>query len=422
MQLRQQISLPTTTITPIKTTPPRRISQQLISPLAFDESANLSPAKSQPSTHFTSAHTVVTQSSTGFNPQNSIGFNPQNSIGFNPLASAEFNPELVRGAADATRRNYPNDSDSSSGSSSDSGSESDSESSDSEDDTVVPLNNSQSNSTGTNLNQSSQQSEDGPLAFDNSGVFLEGTDFLGGLNVIKSLSNSSVQSMAPSTANSTLETDRMQPFTVTSNPVTMTTTTTTSPAVVSPPIVNTPAAHPRLKRKSPSLQKTARKAPKLTIKEAGHTLQTQPLSKRTISITSSEYHSEEGEVSSESEERPVFSSQPAATNPVTHSQSKQSYVETQRLSSFRKEDTDSLIVRFALAELKRVPDQHKPKAKVEPFLQSTENRSRSRHPESEPSSDRHDNPRSGMGRERSEGRDRDGYGSVSSSRHRDEYR
>ncbi len=406
------MSLPTTTITPIKTTPPRRISQQLISPLALDESANLSPAKNEPSSHLTSsAQPIVgTQSSVGFNPQNSVGFNPQNSIGFSPLVNAA-NSEVVKEVTDATV-NY--DSDSSSGSSSDSGSESDSESSDSEDDTLVLLNSSQqSNSTRSNLNQS-QLSEDYPLPFDNSGVFLEGTDFLGGLNVMPSLSSNPVQSIASNTTNSTLTSEPLQPFTITSNSVA---NTTSSSSIVSPAVLSSSiTTHAQLKRKNPSTQTTARKAPKLTVKEAANTIQTQ--SSRPISITSSECHSEEGEVSSESEEQPVFSSQPAATNRIT--QSKQSYIDTQRSTSFRKEDTESLIVRYALAELKRVPDQHKPKAKVEPFRQSTESRTRSRNLESEQSSERHDTPRS-LGRERSEGRDRDGYGSVS-SRHRDEYK
>ncbi len=431
------MSIPTTTITPIKTTPPRRISQQIISPLALDESANLSPAKSKTFTHFPQTSTGFNpQMSTGFNPQMSTGFNPQTSTGFNPQGSTGFNPqgntgfkpeqsEFARGGLEATDVAMDfnvSDSDSSSGSSSDSGSESDSESSDSEEESVVQPHRivTQSNRTRTNLNLS-QGSEDGLLPFNNSGGFLEGTDFLSGLSSIEALSNS--QSITSHTGYQAVGSESMQPSTVTSNPITVDPmSAVASPAPVPTPGVDMPAVTTHHKRKHSSSQRTARKAPKLTIKEAAtafHTQDTRPLAKRTISITSSEYHSEEGEVSSETEDHSVFSTASTSTNQIT--QPGQSCVGTHGVPSSNKEHTESFVVRYALAELKRVPDQHKPKAKVEPFRQTTESRTRSRPPESEQMSDRHDDPR-GVGRERSEGRSRDGYGSVSGSRHRDEYR
>ncbi len=389
------------------------------------------------------------QTSTGFNPQTSTGFNPQTSIGFIPQMSTELNPQTTTGfnlqgnagfkpinseqsrggleATDVAMDFNVSDSDSSSGSSSDSGSESDSESSDSEEESVVQPNKviTQSNHR-TNLNLS-RGCEDGLMPFNSSGGFLEGTDFLTGLSNIEAPSNSTGQSITSHTSYQAVGSESLQPSAVTSIPITVDiTSTVVSPTPVPAPGIDMPAVTTQLKRKNSSSQRTARKAPKLTIKEAATAFQTQdtrPLAKRTISITSSEYHSEEGEVSSETEDQSVFSMQSTvstSTNQITRPG--QSCVGTQGVPSSNKEHTESFVVRYALAELKRVPDQHKPKAKVEPFRQTTDSRTRSRPPESEPmSSDRHDDPR-GLGRERSEGRSRDGYTSVSGSRHRDEYR
>ena len=398
-----QFSLPTTTITPIKQTPPHKLADFVISPLAHDESANLSPAKKIKSVVSISKH--ISQPAVS---QSSIGFNP----------AYEARPEQVSIAHPAMVDCDVSDSDSS-GSSSDSGSESDSESSDSEDqafDVTKPKLGQSNAMSSTNLNLS-QSSEEG-LPFDSSGGFMEGTDFFTGLSNVQAPPSCT---SLPITSHTLFESDSTAPFTVMSNPVGLNSSSTVQSSV---PTLSVGEPLPHGKRRNLSSPRTARKRPKLTIKEAASTVQNlreEEPHKRTISITSSEYHSEEGEVTSEPEDQPVFLTQPvtAAANQIAQ----QSYVGTQSSQpttsqqSTVNERMETLVVRLPLADLKRVPDQNKPKATVEPYNIRQTSDSRVRRPLE---SDQVSNPRA-HSRERSEGRGREGYGSVSGGRHRDEY-
>ena len=383
------------------------------------------------------------------------------------------NPSTITGLPPAGENDTGGYSDSSSDSSSDSGSGSDSESSDSDEDqrsdveamefklSNTPVNQSDQVIANTNLNLS-QSSEDG-MPFDSTGGFMEDTDFFVGLQGIPQTMGQSSTSSADQTVLSqsnyrSFDSDSTtQPFTVTSQPSFITSVTVQQP--ISSPVVNQQfenkpteqTGNPPLavkgnrkrKKSQASRLKTPRKAPKLTMKEAAtlHHHQAQDsyptiVSERAISNRSNSY-SEEGEVSSETEDQSVFVSQSVA-NP-TNQKPPQSYVgipqtPTQTYPSTAgggESFSEQLLVRVPLTDLQRVPDQHKPKATVEPYniRQTAESKGTGRRNTTDqdpPPSDRgsHNDPRAdrGMSHDRTRVRSRDGYGSVSGgSRHREEY-
>lgn len=370
-------------------------------------------------------------------------------------------------------------SDSSSDSSSDSGSESDSESSDSDEDqrsdvedmeyksSNTPVNQADQVLTNTNLNLS-QSSEDG-MPFDSTGGFMEDTDFFVRLTNVPGIPQTLGQSntssadqpvFSQSTYRPFNSDSTMQPFTVTSQSISITTATIQQPIsspvvsqqfeskateLISDPTGNPPLAvkgNRKRKKSQVSRQRTPRKAPKLSMKEAASLHQHQAqnsytnkqaiVSERTISIRSNSY-SEEGEVSSETEDQSVFMSQ-SVTNQTSQKPS-QSYVgipQTSTPSRIGVGESEQLMVRVPLTDLQRVPDQHKPKATVEPYniRQTSESKRTGRRSTTDqdlPPSDRgsHDDPRAarGISHDHTRVRSRDGYGSVSGgNRHREEYR
>lgn len=410
----------TNNITPINGTPPRPLSGYLISPPTLDEAANLSSAERGPSLLYSTKSlkdVLISQNSTGFDPV---------LPGVDRMAQSE--PILD---------NYSGDSsDSSSNSSSESSS--DSESSDSCDDRGSDIEDVELKLVNTSTNQPNQsvvyanpnlsQSLEDVMSFGVSGSFMEGADLFSGLTNTPGAPQTTVSTCSQPEIGQSFT----QPLAITSqsshtisthdyrqfpSPVSNQPYQNEGPQSIisNPPIV----VKAGKKRKKPSRERTPRKAPKINLKETANFQQYDTLSDKHSTSTvvrsnTGEDHFEEGEVTSETEYPSIFmTSSNTAKEAVP-----QSYVgipQTPNSSKIGDGDFNSaqLMVRVPLTDLKRIPDQHKPKATVEPYniRQTSETKSTGRRNTTESPSDR------------SRGRSRDDYVSTSGgNRHREEYR
>ena len=365
-QLHRHTQLPGAAITPLKKTPPRDGLMSLssfLSPLA-DESANLSPAKptvrvssSSLQTHLDNS-TLISQVSTGFVPALSSGTTTAASI-----------PAAVM----------------SDSSDSDSGSESDSESSDSEDQSSGEEENASRTDVG--LKRGSIQSEEAtpaPPFGSSTGFWDETYDLLGAASQVGEQRSKAIEQQAQSLQHELMETD--------------------DSATTSQSNEKHRSRIGKKRKQSSDSQFSLRKAQKLiSMVQLSSDIEGESMSNqnpssimntdngeaetgRNLSESEmSEGDEEEGEIPSDGEEsgkRPLTVQQTVETaveaqlhNDSTNSSranrggansSMSAGVKQEEAGEDHEEEPNSLVVRFQISSIPKLPLQ-KPKATVEPF-------------------------------------------------------
>ena len=418
-----QATTSTTTITPLKKTPPHSVNPFFSLP---DESANLSPPPI-----YSMASTSSSANTNGLISQGSFGFNP---IAPHTSVGGEHQPQGDQAEV------YMSDSDSSSGSDSNSGSESDSESSDSEDQTDGAL---------IKQKERNRSPEDITFGGMDMGGFYD-NDFLAatiGVGGAEHSAGAGESSVIPATGYSIVEhhDSSTQPFTVTTQssvaqPVEV---YANQPSEIVPQSQQESRSGKKRKRTGTEQQYTARKAPKLSLKGVPDVLQAEesgqqvssmmgiskPAKKRGVKLVR-ESSGEEGEISSDTEEKhikninPVIPTSAGSTQLENTAPSKPAtqVKDSNTDSTATSDDVESLVVKISLVDIPRVPDtvQQRPKATVQPYNvrnTSVSKTPRRRNTADAPSDHDHDETMVArrMSRDRSE-RNRDGY------RHREDYR